>query len=127
MIVIESMVINKKIESTTTSKGDRRYSLIFTIDQSFKRIGLLLGTKEQAAKNEIINLIDTSKFYKFYIDPTITINNGIQLGIRQIDDNGKIIFKESNTFNLLGGIFFTLMSIVGLLIVYKFKRRQNCS
>ena len=121
------MVINKKIESTTTSKGDRRYSLIFTIDQSFKRIGWLLGTKEQAAKNEIINFIDTSKVYKFYIDPTITINNGIQLGIRQIDDNGKIIFKESNTFNLLGGIFFTLMSIVGLLIVYKFKRRQNCS
>jgi hypothetical protein len=126
-IMIQSKVYRQKIETSSSAKGGIRYALVFDIDKEPNRIGIFLGTSGKSDNNKIFDLVDTAKLYKFYLDPTVIADNGIQLGVRKIEYDGKTIYKESNTFNILGGAILTLLGAVGLFIIYRFKRKQNAS
>ena len=127
LTIIQSKVYKQKIETSSSAKGRISYALVFDIDKEPTRIGFFLGTSGKLDKNKIFNLVDSPNLSKFYLDPTVSADNGIQLGIRKIEYDGETIYKESNTFNILGGTIFTLLGAVGLFIIYNFKRKQNAS
>lgn len=125
MTILNGKVINKRISKETSLQGNTHYSLVFTIENGKRPISLFLGSTKSSKKNKIVRLIDTGKFYKFYLDPTIISLNGIQSGIRRIDDNGKLIFIESNNFNFFGGLSFMFFSIFGFGIIWNFGINKN--
>jgi len=124
---IDAKVLTKKIEVVSTHNQSNRYGLTFEVDNYKNKLGIYLGTKDQSLSNQILNRIDTNKIYSFLIDPTVSTNNGINLGVREIKLNDINIYKESQKFNLFLGIFFTLLGAGGLFIINKFKRTKNAS
>ena len=124
---IDAKVLAKKLEVVSTHKQSNRYGLTFEIDNYPNKLGIYLGTKDQSSDNQIINIIDTNKIYTFLIDPTVSTDNGIDLGVREINLNGTNVYKESQKFNLFLGIFFTLLGAGGLFIISKYKRTKNAS
>lgn len=124
---IDAKVLSKKLEVVSTHNQSQRYGLTFEVDNYKDKLGIYLGTKDQASSNQIINRIDTNKIYSFLIDPTVSSDNGINLGVREIKLNDTNVYKESQKFNLFLGIFFTLLGAGGLFIVSKYKRIKNAS
>jgi hypothetical protein len=127
MTILDGQVLKKEVVKETSLKGNTHYSLVFTIHNKQNRISLFLGPNKKSTDKEIAALIVPGETYKFYIDPTVTKDGDVQGGIRRIDENGKVIFKESNAFNIYGGISFVLISIVGLVILQKFGFKKNGS
>lgn len=122
---IQSRVIKKQIEVTQYRKGNPRYGITFQIDDYENKLGVYMGTEEQARNNVLNNLIEPNKTYTFYIDPTVSSSNGINLGIREIRFKGKAIYKESQKFTLVVGVFFTLICSVGLFLISKFNKHKT--
>ena len=120
MTIVDGKVINKKIVSSRRPRNKPRYSLALQIDGREERLGIFLGTKAQAEKDSTIYLINISKTYTFYLDPTIRISNGLNNAIRRIDSNGRTIFLASNAFNLYCGLSLSLLSIIAAIIIYAF-------
>jgi hypothetical protein len=106
---IKGTVLKKQIELVSVSKGSSRYGIVFKIDNYHNKLGIYIGTEEQAAKNVISNLIEVNNVYTFLIDPTVSISNDINLGIREIWFNGNVLYKESQNFTLFTGIFFYII------------------
>ena len=124
---IEAKILEKKIEPVSSYKGSNRYGLTFKVDNSDNKFGIYTGTQDQSSRNGLLNLVDTGKIYSFLMDPTVSTANGINLGVREINFDGKNIYKESQKFNLFFGIFFTLLGAGGLFIINRFKRTKNAS
>jgi hypothetical protein len=91
------------------SARSKSYALTFTITGYRDKIGIYLGTEQQAKADETLRLIDIGKTYIFLLDPTVGTNNGINLGIREIFLNEKSIYKSSSIFNLVVGIFCIML------------------
>lgn len=127
LIKIEAKVLEKKMETVSTYKGNNRFGVTFKVDNSENKFGIYAGTKNQSLDNKLLNQIDTGKIYSFLIDPTVSTDNGINLGVREINFNGKNIYRESQKFNLFLGVLFTLLGVGGLFIINKFKRTKNIS
>jgi hypothetical protein len=124
---IKAKVLEKKIEPVSNYKGSNRYGLTLKVDNSDSKLGIYSGTRDQSSEIDFLNLVDTGKTYSFGIDPTVSSENGINLGVRQIALNGRIIYKESKKFNLFLGVFFTLLGGGGIFVINKFKRKKNAS
>ncbi len=127
MTRIDAKVLAKKIEVVSTHNQSNRYGLTFKVDNFQDKLGIYLGTKDQSSDNQIFYLVDTIQVYSFLVDPTVSIKNGINLGVREIKLSGINIYKESQKFNLFLGIFFTLLGSFGFFIIIKLKRRKNAS
>ncbi len=128
MTIVNGRVTNKIISYYTSYHTGRHYSLIFTLRDRQNKIAINLGTENEAREDATFYLIDTSKLYKFFIDPTIPVVNGVQTGITRIDYNDQTIFKSSNNLNLYGGLCISLLSIAGLILI-KYKKTAtnvNC-
>ena len=106
---------------------NKRYGLTFEVENYKDKLGIYLGTKDQSSSNQILNHIDTNRIYVFFIDPSVSIDNGINLGVREIKLNGINVYKESQKFNLFIGVFFTLIGAGGLFIISKYKRSKKSS
>lgn len=126
-IQTESRVVKKQIEITSYRKGNPRYGITFQIDDYEDKLGIYFGTLEQARNNVLYNLIEPNKTYTFYIDPTVSSSNGINLGIREIRFKGRAIYKESQKFTLFLGVFLTLLCLVGWFLISKFNRNKKDS
>ncbi len=124
---IEAKVLEKKIEPVSTYKGSNRYGLTFRVDNSGSKLGIYTGTRDQSYESKILSLVDTGETYLFHIDPTVSSDNGINLGVREISLNGTTVYKESKKFNLFLGVTFTLLGAGGLFIINRFKRKRNAS
>jgi hypothetical protein len=125
MIVIKGKVIDKKISYFTSYGSGRHYSLIFKIEGRSDKIAINLGTKREAEKDSTIYLIDTLKTYEFFVDPTVPIRNKVKTGITRIEYNGQIIYQTYNNLNFYGGLFISLLSLAGLIIIiYKAKQKK---
>jgi hypothetical protein len=124
---IDAKVLSKKIEVVSTHNQSQRYGLTFEVENFKDKLGIYLGAKDQSSSNQILNRIDTNKIYSFLIDPTVSSDNGVNLGVREIKLNDINVYKESQKFNLFLGIFFTLLGAGGLFIVSKYKRTKNAS
>lgn len=121
---IDGKLLSKRVEVVSTYKGSSRYGLIFELENAEEKYGIYLGTASQIENsNDLIHLIDTGKTYKLLVDPTVSSSNEIKLGVREIYFNGRQVFKESNSFELFLGIFLTLLSIIGLVLVGKSSRK----
>lgn len=127
LTMINAKILAKKIEIVSTHNQSNRYGLTFELDNHKDKLGIYLGTKDQSSSNRIPDLVDTNKVYTFLVDPMVSTDNGINLGLREIKLNGISVYKESQKFNLFLGIFFTLLGAGGLLIINKFKRPKNAS
>jgi hypothetical protein len=127
LIKIEGKVLSRNTKIINDEKGRPRYILAIEIEKQDNKLGIYLGTKEQADNEKIVKLIFKDSAYTFFIDPTVSVNNGINLGIRQILYKEKILYKESKKANLIGGIIFTLLGLTGLFVIYNFKRHKNGS
>lgn len=115
---VDGKILTKKRESVSTHKGSKRYGLIFEIENAEDKYGMYIGTANHIENtNNLFRLIDTGKIYTLLIDPTVSSRNGLRLGVREIYFDGKLIFKESNRFELVVGIFFTLLGISGLIVL----------
>ena len=123
MTIINGKVIDKKIVRISTSRSSL-YSLALQIEGMKERLGVFLGTKKQTAKDSTIYLIDISKTYTFYLDPTITTSNGRKDAIRRIDSNGRTIFIASNVFNLYCGLSLSILAIIAAIIIYAFNKKK---
>ena len=124
---IEAKVLEKKIETVSTYKGSNRFGVTFRVEDLDNKLGVYAGAKNQSLDNNLLNQIDTGKIYSFLIDPTVSADNGINLGVREINFNGKNIYRESQNFNLILGVLFTLLGAGALFIINKFKRTKNIS
>ena len=118
-------VLTKQITYSTSIKSGRHYSLKFQLENRQDLIAINLGTESQAEKDSAIYLIDTGKTYKFYLDPTVPMSNGVICGIKQVDLNNVRIYKTSNSLDLYGGTFISLLSFVGLLIIIFYKKKNS--
>ncbi len=127
LTVINDKVIKKKISYFKSAKSGRHYFLAFKLANRQEEIAINLGTRSQAGKDSAFYLIDTGKTYKFYLDPTVPTQNGVNWGIDKIDYNSNEIYKTSNKLNLYGGTFISLLSLAGIIIVLKFKKKVNGS
>lgn len=125
MIVIAGKVISKKISYFKSIRSGRHYSVAFELANRAGKIAINLGTKNEAANDSAFYLIDTGKVYTFYLDPTVPTQNGVNKGIYQIDYNNKEVYRRSNNFNLYGGIIITLVSLVGIIFLVKFKKKEK--
>jgi hypothetical protein len=125
--IINGKVIDKKIEYFTSFRSGRHYCLTFQLANRQDKIAINLGTKSQAEKDSAFYLIDTGKTYKFYLDPTVPTKNSENWGIDRIDYNGIQVYKTSNKLNLYGGTFISVLSLVGIFILFKHKRKENGS
>lgn len=124
LLEIEGVLLSKKIEAISSYKGNSRYGLVFELEDVEEKYGIYLGTAGQIENNnDLIRLIDTGKTYKLLVDPTVSSRNEIKLAVREIYLNGKQIFKESNRFELFFGIFLTLLSIIGFVLVGKSRHK----
>lgn len=121
---IEARVLAKKVELVSEHNQTGRYGLTFFIENYSDKLGVYVGTKDQSENNELLRLIDTIRIYTFFIDPTVTADNGINLGVREIKLNDTSIYKESGNLSFIVGLFFTVLSSAGLIIVHKFRRRK---
>jgi hypothetical protein len=124
---IETKITARQIEVVSTHNQSHRYGLTFSVDNNQDKFGIYLGPYEQASQNQLINKVDTVSLYTILVDPTVSTSNGINLGVKELNLNGKNIYKESNKFNLVGGLIFTTVGLVGLLIIAKHKRTKNAS
>jgi hypothetical protein len=124
-INIKGMVLEKKIEAVSVSKGSSRYGIVCKIDNYKNKVGVYVGTYEQAKNNRIINLIEVNKVYTFLIDPSVSVNNGTNLGVREIWFSGEVLHKESQNFTLFAGIFFISLCSFALFIIYKANQRKS--
>jgi hypothetical protein len=124
---INAKVLAKRIEVVSTHNQSNRYGLTFEVDNYNDKLGIYLGTKDQSLDTQIMNNFDTNKTYTFLVDPTVSTDNGINLGVREIKLHSATVYKESRKFNLFLGIFFTLLGAGGLLIITKYKRTKNAS
>lgn len=125
MNIMYGKVINKEISYRTSAKSGNAYCLAFTIENDSRKIAINLGTKSQAKNDSTINLIEIGNIYKFYLDPSVPTRNNVNWGINRIDYNDKQIFKSSIKLNLFFGILFCLMSIGGIIIIYKFNKTRK--
>ena len=127
MNIVEGEVLDKKITSASSRHG-RTYGLAFTVisNQKISRFAIKLGTKSEADKDSAIYLIDTGKIYRFYIDPTIPVSNGINWGVRKIDYKGiEICNRKPDPLNLYGGITITILCTLGLIAILKYKKKEQ--
>lgn len=110
-----------------THKQNNRYGLTFSNSNNQDKLGIYLGTYNQASQSHLLSSIDTGSLYTALVDPSVSTINGINLGVKEINLNGKTIFKESNKFNLIGGLIFTTLGLVGHFVIAKYKRNKNAS
>ena len=127
LTVVIDKVIDKKIEYFTSLKSGRHYCLAFRLAKRQDRIAINLETKSHAYKDSVFYIIDTGKTYKFYLDPTVPTRNGINWGINKIDYDEHVVYETSNKLNLYGGTFISLLSLAGIVVILKFKKRENYS
>jgi hypothetical protein len=115
------------IQEFQSHKTGYRYSLDFVFSETEKVYGIYLGTKEQADNNGLKNKIEIGKNYTFYIDQTVSPSlDGHTLGIREIRNNGQIIYQDNPKANYIGGSLFLTMGIGTLLIlIYADRRKKN--
>ena len=120
-------VTNMTIQEFPSHKTGYRYSLDFVFSETEKVYGIYLGTKEQAENNDLINKIEIGKNYTFYIDQTVSSSlDGHTLGIREIRNNGQIIYQDNPKANYIGGSLFLTMGIGTLLVlIYADRRKKN--
>ena len=120
-------VTNLTIQEFQSGKSGLAYSLDFGISETERIYGIYLGTKEQADNNNLKSKIEIGKTYNFYIDQTVTPSfDGHTLGIREIRNNDKTIYKDNPKANYIGGSLFLTMGIGALLIlIYAFSRKKN--
>ena len=112
MKINEGIVQSKKKTHFYTIKGGRHDYLEFTLENYDERIAISYISQSQAENDSTYNIIKIGEKYKFYIDKSYPNSNGISCGINFIEDKGILIFKKSHTFELLFGLFFTLLSIL---------------
>lgn len=122
---------NATVKEKFIAKQDKKNSVqYYSLDISFLEnsdvYGIYLGTKNQTEKENLINKIVVGDSYKFYVDPTIIkTENNENLGIRIIERNGQIIYKENETPNLVfGGILMAFGVLTIAFIIYR-NRKKN--
>lgn len=126
MYKFNGTVTNMKIKEFQSGKSGLAYSLDFEISETDKIYGIYLGTKDQEEKSNTINKIEVGKTYTFYIDQTVSPSfDGHTLGIREIKNNEKVIYKDNSNINYIGGSIFLTMGILGLLILIISNRRNK--
>jgi hypothetical protein len=125
MTVVVDKVINKKILYFTSVKGGRHYCLAFKLANKQNKIAINLGTKSQADNDSAFYFIDTGKVYKFYLDPTVPTDNGINWGIHQIDFDNKEVYKKPTKLDLFLGILISLISLTGIILILKSKKKNS--
>lgn len=131
MNVDNFLQFNATVKEKYIAKQDKLNSVQYcSLDLSFVEnndvYGIYLGTKDQAEKENLINKIVVGDNYKFYVDPTVgkTINNE-NLGIRIIESNGQIIYKENASSNFIfGGLFIVFGILTSALLIYR-NRKKN--
>lgn len=103
----------------------KSHAIILDFHNFNREYGIYAGTKEQAdriLKN--LELIEGSR-YKVFIDPSVIVDlNEIQLGIRKIQSDSKIIYEENmNAHKIFGSllIFLGIISSVSLYLIAKQK------
>ncbi len=117
---IEAKVLEKNLEMV--SARSKSYALTFTIAGYKDKIGIYLGTEQQAKADETLRLIDIGKTYLFLLDPTIVTDNNINLGVREILLNEKSVYKSSSTFDLVAGVFCIML---GSLIAFAVRKQRH--
>jgi hypothetical protein len=120
-------VTNLTIQEFLSHKTGYRYSLDLAFSETEKVYGIYLGTKEQADNNDLKSKIEIGKTYTFYIDQTVSPSlDGHTLGIREIRNNGQVIYQDNPKANYIGGSLFLTMGIGTLLIlIYERRRKKN--
>ena len=123
----DGTVTNLKIQGFRSGKSGRRYSLDFGISETDKIYGIYLGTKDQASNNKLKSNIKIGKTYSSYIDQTVSSSlDGHTLGIREIRNNGQIIYQDNLKADCIGGSLFLTMGIgTLLLLVFADKLKKN--
>lgn len=120
-------VTNLTIQEFQSGKSGLAYSLDLGFSETDKIYGIYLGTKEQADNNNLKSKIEIGKTYTFYIDQTVLPSfDGHTLGICEIRNNEKTIYKDNPKANYIGGSLFLTMGIGTLLIlIYADRRKKN--
>ena len=123
MTIITGKVINKEIMRHVGTRSIS-YSLGFDLLNQKNRIRISLGSRGQAIVDTTFNLIEVSKIYTFYLDPTVPTRFGVNLGIRRIDYEGKPLYKQSKKLKIFCGLFFGFIGLIGILVLY-YKRKSS--
>lgn len=120
MIPIKGTIKNKGL-NYTERKGGRNYQLVFTLEEIDYKIAINTDydNETQAKSDSTFNLLEIGEKYIFYLDPTVSIISNQKTAINEIHKEDKCIFKTSNRRNLYGGLSFIILSIVGILVIYK--------
>lgn len=102
------------------------YIIVCKIEQQKTPYGIYAGTKKQATKKITkLNLV-TGKTYSFYLNPTVLKGvNGINLGISQIKQNAKIIYKRHKKTNSIFGKIFIILGVIALLLTVILKQKNE--
>jgi hypothetical protein len=124
LTIISGEVLGKKIEYSKSYVSGRHYYLAIRIANRQDTIAINLGTKSQVDKDSAFYLIDIGKTYKFYLDPTVPTTHGVNWGIYRVVYNDVEVYKTSNNLNLYGGSVISIASLIGMIIILKFKKKK---
>ena len=121
-------LIESQINSVDTLGGfgnyGRNYAIILNAEKFGNYYGLYAGTKDQALR--VLNDLNIrlGQTYKLYVDPTVVSLNGYNLGIRMIENQDVVIYKENMSVQWIMGITLILMGMFsssGLYLIAKKK------
>lgn len=123
---LKGTVTSLQATQLKTSKTGNRYSLDFSFIETDKVYGIYVGTKEQAENNNLKRNIVIGKTYTFYIDKTILPGiEGHYLGIREIWNHGKLIYRDSSKANYFGGSILISIGVLSLALLFYVNRQNN--
>lgn len=106
------------------TKGQRNYAIIIEIEGQSKYYGIYAGTNEQAKSKYKKIKLDVGKIYSFFIDPTVTNVENVNLGIRLIKFKNNTLYKEVMKSHVFFGWLFIILGILSGLIFYVIGKRK---
>ena len=107
--------IESQINSVDTLSGfgnyGRNYAIILDAEKVGNYYGLYAGTRDQALR--VLNDLNIrlGQTYKLYVDPTLVNSNGYNSGIRMIENQGVVIYKENVLVQWIMGVTLILMDV----------------
>jgi hypothetical protein len=105
------------------SKSKSAFAIKISLENTTQQYGMYAGTKIQA-QEKIENLdLKLNHPCKLYIDKTVLKGiEGIKLGIRQIEQENKLIFKETRKGSFIMGVILILFGILSSSILFLLKK-----
>ncbi len=121
-------VIKKSLSEYISTKGGHFFDAVFTVAGWENKIVVSLHKHSYASavEDSVFLRIDTGKVYAFYLDTSyLNINGNVPVVIAIKDANGKQLFRQSASDDLLGGTILCLMSAGAFVLALWLYRRYK--